>query len=124
MMTDTQIRLETDQSSAQLVAPTSAQALAHELNNHMKRQPKESPLTIHDRCDRCGETSQAKSRFILQHSKGVLMFCGNHTRTHLRGIFEHGVEGYWLDPSILFNFPGVEAPKEDHSRSGDGLTDA
>ena len=45
-----------------------------------------SPLTVADRCDRCG--AQAFVRVMLA-SGGELLFCAHHGREHLPKLREH-----------------------------------
>jgi hypothetical protein len=45
----------------------------------MTRSLAYAPLTVFDRCDRCG--AAAITRAVLP-SGGELLFCGHHTRQH------------------------------------------
>lgn len=78
------------------------------------------PLDLSDRCDRCGETSQAFVRAILEidSKQHELLFCGHHFRKFEPVL----VAGGWLiqdDRNMINKTPmsgtpeGVLTPSED-----------
>ena len=56
------------------------------------------PITVHDRCDRCG--AQAKVRAVL--ANGELYFCGHHARKTGNTLVLQAANVY--DPEGVFNY--------------------
>ncbi|QOD05680.1 hypothetical protein IDT60_21800 (plasmid) [Pseudarthrobacter sp. BIM B-2242] len=109
-------------------APVPTLSLADRLNAVLQNQG-ERTLGLLDRCDSCSQHAQAEFTFLLPQNDGTvteseIMLCGFHTRAHVAAIMERNPVGVWIEPSILWKIKGVEVPKQEHAKSGDGLTDA
>ncbi len=94
--------------------------MAETLNNQLAKQSDASPLDALDRCDRCG--AAAAAQFV--YTVGEVMVCGYHLRQHLAALLVAQPQRMWIEPTVLWFVKGVKVPKQNHSRAGDGLTDA
>lgn len=57
-----------------------------------------SPLTLLDRCDKCGAAAMVRATLI----NGPLYFCGHHARQVARELVGQSIEVY--DPEAVFNY--------------------
>jgi hypothetical protein len=55
----------------------------------------DTPITLADRCDRCGAAAKARATFL----NGELLFCGHHLRESIPMLKEKAVTMY--DPEGL-----------------------
>lgn len=53
--------------------------------------PTTAPLTLLDRCDRCGAAAQLRA---MLPTGGELLFCGHHARRHSARLAELAAELY------------------------------
>ncbi|MGK3708562.1 DUF7455 domain-containing protein [Arthrobacter sp. IK3] len=79
-----------------------------------------SPLGPFDQCDRCSKAARASFTF----TDSVLLFCGHHMRTNLGSLLAASPAEFWVAAEDLWSVKGIDAPAQDHRRSGDGLTDS
>lgn len=109
-------------------APVQTLSLADRLNAVLRTQA-DRTLGLLDRCDRCSQHAQAEFNFLLQQEDGSvqeseIMLCGHHTRAHVAAIMDRNPVSVWIEPTLLWKIKGVEVPKQENTKSGDGLTDA
>lgn len=119
-------------STATIEAAKPLSPLAVRLNEHLKGQTPTGAPTLGDRCERCPQPARSVFTFSVPPSpEGTgaeatgIYLCAHHMRRHLEALLaDRALLSFWVEPVELSHFDGVDAPRHNAHRAGDGLTDA
>ncbi|MGT2461142.1 DUF7455 domain-containing protein [Sinomonas atrocyanea] len=119
-------------STATVEAAKPLSPLAVRLNEHLKAQTPTGAPTLADRCDSCPQPARSVFMFSVAPDPdgtgaeaGGVYLCAHHIRRHIGALIgDRALLSFWVEPVELSHFDGVDAPRHNAHKSGDGLTDA